>query len=87
MAPPQRAGQQQHVKLTLLKSVLRRAVVGSLGNLSPHWLTTLAYKEESAALHLQADDLRKLKDGYVFFDYMSIPQEDREAQGLSLIHI
>ena len=26
----------QHVKLTLLKSVLRRAVEGSLGNLSPH---------------------------------------------------
>ena len=46
----------QHVKLTLLKSVLRRAVEGSLGNLSPHWMTTLAYKEESAALHLQADD-------------------------------
>ena len=74
----------QHVKLTLLKSVLRRAVEGSLGNLSPHWLTVLAYKEESAALHLQADDLRKLKDGYVFFDYMSIPQEDREAQGRAI---
>ena len=74
----------QHVKLTLLKSVLRRAVEGSLGNLSPHWLTALAYKEESAALHLQADDLRKLKDGYVFFDYMSIPQEDREAQGRAI---
>ena len=74
----------QHVKLTLLKSVLRRAVEGSLGNLSPHWLTALAYKEEAAGLHLQADDLRKLKDGYVFFDYMSIPQEDREAQGRAI---
>ena len=74
----------QHVKLTLLKSVLRRAVEGSLGDLSPHWLTALAYKEGSAALHLQADDLRKLKDGYVFFDYMSIPQEDREAQGRAI---
>ena len=52
--------------------------------MSPHYLTALAYKEESAALHLQADDLRKLKDGYVFFDYMSIPQEDREAQGRAI---
>ena len=68
----------QHVKLTLLKSVLRRAVEGSLGDLSPHWLTALAYKEESAALHLQADELRKLKDGYVFFDYMSIPRKTYE---------
>ena len=74
----------QHVKLTLLKSVLRRAVEGSLGNLSPHWLTAMAYKEEAAGLHLPADELRKLKDGYVFFDYMSIPQEDREAQGRAI---
>ena len=70
----------QHVKLTLLKSVLRRAVEGSLGNLSPHYLTALAYKEASAALHLPADDLRKLTDGYVFFDYMSIPQRDHASQ-------
>ena len=35
----------QHVKLTLLKSVLRRAVEGSLGNLSPHWLTVPGLQE------------------------------------------
>ena len=39
-------------------------------------------------LRLRAADLqRELSDGYVFFDYMSIPQADPEAQQRAVISL
>lgn len=77
---------QQHpdnergVKFALLRAVLQRAVEGTL-DIGPHWFTGLVFKKAGFPFRLRAADMqRNLANGYVFMDYMSIPQADPEAQ-------
>ena len=68
------------IKLTLLKQVLQRAVDGKL-EIKPAWQCELVYGKAARDLRMHAPDMRRdLADGYVFFDYCSIPQADPEAQ-------
>ena len=73
------------IKLALLRAVLRRAVDGRL-ELKPGWQIDLVYGSRAARrFRLRAADLKRdLADGYIFFDYASIPQADREAQGRAI---
>ena len=71
---------EQGVKFALLRAVLQRAVEGTL-DIGPHWFTGLVFKKAGFPFRLRAADLRRnLTNGYVFMDYMSIPQADPEAQ-------
>jgi ankyrin repeat protein len=65
-------------KFALLTALLRKIQAGKLDVL-PDASASFVYK--ATTLRLKAQDLkRSLANGYVFFDYMSIPQQDPEAQ-------
>jgi len=69
-------------KFKTLTSTLKRVVAGELA-VKPGWLTELVFGKEAKQFRCSALQLqRDLTDGYIFFDFMSIPQapEAGEAQ-------
>lgn len=67
-------------KFALLVSVLRRIQAGKL-DIHPEAVAGVQLPGANKRLRLRAADLqRQLVDGYVFFDFMSIPQREAEAQ-------
>ena len=69
-------------KFKTLTSTLKRVVAGELA-VKPGWLTELVFGKEAKQFRCSASQLqRDLTDGYIFFDFMSIPQapEAGEAQ-------
>ena len=67
-------------KFKTLTGLLRRIVAGEL-DISPGWMISLMYGKEAKRFRCKADELRRnLADGYIFFDYMSIPQTSVEDQ-------
>lgn len=72
-------------KFALLTSLLRKIKAGKL-DVYPEPGASFIFK--ATTLRLKAKDLkRSLADGYVFFDYMSIPQKDPEAQQRAVISL
>ena len=72
-------------KFALLTSLLRKIKAGKL-DVYPEPGASFIFK--ATTLRLKAKDLkRSLADGYVFFDYMSIPQQDPEAQQRAVISL
>ena len=67
-------------KFKTLTDTLRRIVAGEL-DISPGWMISLMYGKKAKRFRCKADELRRnLADGYVFFDYMSIPQASVDDQ-------
>ena len=61
-------------KFKTLTSVLKRILAGDLA-VKPGWFVDLTYGKEAKGFSYSAAQLRRdLADGYVFFDFMSIPQ-------------
>ena len=72
-------------KFALLTCLLRKIQAGKL-DVFPEAAASFVFK--ATTLRLKAKDLkRSLADGYVFFDYMSIPQQDPEAQQRAVISL
>ena len=70
---------------SVLCAVLDRALKGNL-NVVPNWASELLYGRKQ--LHIEARQLQKdLSDGFIWFDYLSVPQRDKEAQGLAVASI
>ena len=69
-------------KFKTLVGVLQRIMSGEL-NIVPGWLVKLIHGREAKSFHISAAALRRdLMNGFIFFDYMSIPQaaDATEAQ-------
>ena len=61
-------------KFKTLTSTLKRIVAGELA-VKPGWLTELVFGKKAKEFRCSAAQLqRDLMDGYIFFDFMSIPQ-------------
>ena len=61
-------------KFKTLTSTLKRVVAGELA-VKPGWLTELVFGKKAKEFRCSAAQLqRDLMDGYIFFDFMSIPQ-------------
>ena len=74
------------VKFELLCDILRKAIAGQHRGINPHWTSSIAFGEKGVkSLRLHTADLqRDMRDGFVFFDYCSIPQTDPEAQARAI---
>ena len=58
---------EQGVKFALLCAVLRRAMEGAMV-VRPHFVTELVFKKGQKAFWLRGADMRRLAEGYVFFE-------------------
>lgn len=67
-------------KFKTLTSTLKRMLAGELA-VKPGWFIEMAYGKEAKEFRCSASQLqRDLTDGYVFFDFMSIPQAPEAAE-------
>ena len=67
-------------KFKTLTGVLRRILAGEL-DISTNWIISLIYGKAAKRFRCKADALRRnLAEGFIFFDYMSIPQASVEDQ-------
>ena len=69
-------------KCTLMRELLLRAVLGKL-EINGHFLAQLQYGSKElrvSATQMQAD----LSRGFIWFDIISVPQSDKQAQELSI---
>ena len=67
-------------KFKTLTGTLKRMVAGELA-VKPGWLVEYMYGKEAKEFRCSAPQLqRDLTDGYVFFDFMSIPQAPEAAE-------
>ena len=74
-------------KFLLLTGLLRKIQAGKL-DIYPEAGASMILPKASKRLRITAANLkRSLADGYVFFDYMSIPQQDVEAQQRAVISL
>lgn len=74
-------------KFAMLTGLLRKIQAGQL-DVHPNWLMAMLMPDAKKRLRLKAAELqRDLVDGYVFFDYMSIPQADPEAQQRAVVSL
>jgi len=70
-------------KCALLQSVLRRAVAGDLA-ITPNANAQIVYGK---SLSIPAKQTKRLRDGYVWFDIFSVPQQDHAMQAKAIASI
>lgn len=71
------------IKWNLAKTLLQKALSGKL-DILPHWTVEFLFGN----LKVQGAELQAaLKGGYIWCDFASVPQEDREAQGRAITSI
>ena len=69
------------VKFRLLRTLLQRIVQGTLDIKTPWMVTEIVGRKSAKNVRIKAARLKRdLADGFVFFDYMSIPQRNPNAQ-------
>ena len=66
-------------KFKTLTQTLKRMLAGSI-SIKPGWMVELQYRKDAKQYRIGAKQLQSdLADGFVFFDYMSIPQAAEAA--------
>ena len=69
------------MKWLLLQALLRKAIAGEL-DVFPHWTVQLLF---GSYLRIPAAVMqRELRNGYIWIDYASVPQLDKEQQALAI---